>query len=170
MTFGYPRSTLRRKSRMKDRSERIRRDWRKRLGTAKPKPGSRRALKKECKSVTAQLVKARDGHQCGQCADAGIPSNCVIDAGHLYPVSAFPAVEFDLENIHGQCRRHNTIHIGSPHAYRQWFIDRFGHERLEALHERAVKGEPPTDDELRRMIAERKQKVDELRCYYEAMV
>lgn len=138
------------------------RDSKKALGTAKPKEGSRRALKKECKSITAQLVKMRDGHQCQQCLVDGVMSDCVIDAGHVYPVSVFPGGEFDLMNIHGQCRRHNTIHIGQPELYMTWFQDKFGEEALEALHARAL-ADPPTNDDLRRMIAERTAEVETLR-------
>jgi len=140
----------------------MRRNFKKRLGTAKPKEGSRRDLKKKCKSITAQLVKMRDGHQCQQCSEDNVISTGVIDAGHVYPVSAFPGGEFDLTNIHGQCRRHNTIHIGRPELYLKWFENKFGYKELEALHERAL-AKPPTNDELRVMIQERTAKVEGLR-------
>jgi hypothetical protein len=44
-----------------------------------PRAGSRRALKARLDSLTAQIVKMRDGHACVICQ-----STFIIDCGHVY--------------------------------------------------------------------------------------
>lgn len=124
----------------------------------KPRPGSRRELKARLDSLTAQIVKMRDGHRCVQCG-----STDTIDAGHVYS-RRYQATRWALDNVFAQCRRHNTHHIARPEAYLLWYQDRFGDDALIALHERSVSGRIFSDDELRAMVTEYEQKLDQLRA------
>jgi hypothetical protein len=107
---------------------------RKVVGTAKPKPGSRRDLEQKLGSLLAKRVKMRDGFRCRQCAFDGAPTQGLLDAGHIYPKGKFPGGKFLESNVVAQCRTHNTRHIARPEFMLTWYQAEHGPEALEALH------------------------------------
>jgi hypothetical protein len=106
----------------------------KRLGTAKPREGSRRDLEQRLMSSRAKEVKMRDGYRCCQCSFDGVPTQGPVDAGHIYPKGKFPSGKFLVENIVAQCRTHNTRHISRPEFMFLWFEAEHGKGSLEKLH------------------------------------
>lgn len=131
-----------------------------RLAAARAQRGpTYRELEKELNGLTATAVKLRDGHRCLQCWDDGVELCDVIDAGHIYPRSEFPYFKFEPDNIVGQCRLHNKLHIRRPDVMLCWYQQHFSEEALAALHERAVNATRPTRDDLLRMIDERKAEI-----------
>jgi hypothetical protein len=112
----------------------IKRNYSKRLGTAKPKEGSRRDLEHRLESLLAKRVKMRDGYQCRQCAFDGAPTMGLLDAGHIYPKGKFPGGKFLVENIVAQCRAHNTRHIDRPEFMFLWYEAEHGEGSLARLH------------------------------------
>lgn len=112
----------------------LKRDARKALGTAKPKEGSQRDLEQKLESLLAKRVKMRDGYQCCQCRFDSAPTVGLLDAGHIYPKGKFPSGKFLVENVVGQCRRHNQIHIGRPEFMFIWYEAENGEGSLSKLH------------------------------------
>jgi hypothetical protein len=106
----------------------------KRLGTAKPREGSRRDLERRLESLLAKRVKMRDSWQLRQCSFDGVPTQGPVDAGHIYPKGKFPSGKFLVENIVAQCRTHNTRHISRPEFMFLWFEAEHGKGSLEKLH------------------------------------
>jgi len=122
-----------------------------------PRVGTRRCLKARLDSLTAQIVKMRDGHACVQCGDTFL-----IDCGHVYSRRLI-ATRWALDNTFAQCRRHNTLHISQPAIYLCWYAERFGSEALMALHERAYSGKTYSDEELKQMVSDYEQRLEGLR-------
>lgn len=148
----------------------LRRKVAKRLGTAKPRAGSMRELEKRLGTRNAQFVKLRDGQECVQCREEGLPTELPLDAGHLYPKGAFRAGKYLVENLFAQCRRHNILHVRRPEYFMNWYIRQHGFEALDALHKRCTSDWRPDVDWLKAEIEERERQIEELTCHYEAMV
>jgi hypothetical protein len=142
----------------------MRRDPAKRLGTARPRKGSRRELEKQLESLNARYVKLRDGQECVQCKADGQPTRGLLDAGHLYPkgTQGFKAGKYLVENLFAQCRYHNQIHISQPAYFVDWFIETHGFEALEALHARCTSDWRPEREWLLEQIEERERQIEEL--------
>jgi hypothetical protein len=144
------------------RGKRPKRNYAKRLGTAKPRPGSLRELKATLETLNARYVKLRDGQQCGQCAADGVPNQGILDAGHLYPKSVFRATKFRVEAIYAQCRFHNMLHCSRPEYFLMWFQKEHGQERLEDVHALAVSDWRPDREWVLSEIALRESQIEEL--------
>jgi hypothetical protein len=139
------------------------------IRTTAPRPGSLRELRKRAGSLVAQAAKMRDGHQCRQCLDEGRPSSGVIDAGHLYPKGTFKGTAYSLDNVFGQCRYHNQLHIAQPAYFFDWYLRHHTQEQLDELHARAV-GPTPSREQLQTIIAELTVRVEEMRCHQDSLV
>jgi hypothetical protein len=61
------------------------------------------------------------------------------DAGH-YITRARKATMFDEKNVHAQCRHCNRFQEGNHFIYRQWLVDKYGAEEVEAMERRARMG------------------------------
>jgi hypothetical protein len=146
---------------MKPRASYIRRRHRAMLAK-KPKAGSRRALIVELDSLSAQIVKIRDGFECVQCRDDGVQTRGILDCGHLYPKSAFPAGRFLLSNLFSQCRAHNVRHIGRPEFFFTWYLKFHTHGQLEELHAQVL-GKSPTALEMEALAVERRATLEQMR-------
>lgn len=165
-------SWLNRSKGFKSRGGYIPRDPAKRLGTAKPRAGSKRELEKKLENLNARYVKLRDGQECVQCKADGRPTRGILDAGHLYPKGeqGFKAGKYLVENLFAQCRYHNNVHIDQPNYFMDWFIQAHSFEALDALHARCTSDWRPDADWLREQIEERERQVAELEAHYEATV
>lgn len=116
------------------RRTRMRRNFKKRLGTAKPREGSRRDLEKKLECLLARHVKVRDGFRCRQYGDPKIQCRGPLDAGHVYPKGRFPGGKFLASNIQAQCRAHNTAHVSRPEIMFTHYEESNGPGSLERLH------------------------------------
>ena len=109
-----------------------------------------RDLRSRAKSLLSEVVKLRDG-RCGQCAWEGKRLAGRLDAGHLFAKSCHPGTAYDPEALVGQCRSHNTAHIGNPERMHRWFRAVHGAAKFEEL-KRQAKGPGPTREELGALI------------------
>jgi hypothetical protein len=115
-------------------AKRPKRNYSRRLGTAKPKEGTWKWYADKLESLLAQRAKMRDGYQCRQCCFDGAPTQGQLDAGHIYPKGKFPGGKYLIENIVAQCRDHNTKHIGRPEYMMLWYDAEHGDGARERLH------------------------------------
>ena len=60
-----------------------------------------------------------------------------MHAGHFYSAGHHPILQFDEENVHGQCHRCNTHLHGNLNEYRMQLERKIGKERMEALDQKA---------------------------------
>lgn len=111
---------------------------------------------KELQALVNKFVKIRDfGQPCISCRR---PIK-KVDAGHLYPVGNYPAVRFDLDNIHAQCVPCNQHNGGNIHEYKKNLVYKIGKERLEALEQKANQRSDRTILDVKEMINEYKLKI-----------
>jgi rubredoxin len=94
----------------------------------------------EAKAWTAfsRMIRARDeigGYfRCPTCGRT-LPID-QADAGH-YISRVRKATMFDEMNVHAQCRHCNRFQEGNHFIYRQWLVEKYGAERVEAMEQRA---------------------------------
>jgi hypothetical protein len=138
------------------------------LSSSTPRPGGRRDAEKRLESLDAQIVKLRDGFACVQGQSDGIVCEGLLDCGHLYPRSKFPAGKHLLENQFAQCRRHNTLHIRRPEYFINWHIKKVGQEAHDELHERCT-GPSPSTAQLWAMVAERTAMLEDMLADWQMM-
>lgn len=91
---------------------------------------------KEAQIAVNKYVRLRDaGRGCISCGAplvlGGVGGG--FDAGHLRSRGAAPHLRFNLDNIHGQCKRCNIYGSGMVVEYRAGLIGRIGLARVEAL-------------------------------------
>ena len=90
-------------------------------------------LRKKAGIAFRKWIRKRDKGQ--PCISCGHPT--FSDAGHFYPVGTYPALEFDEDNVHGQCRSCNYFKSGNLLDYRRNLVHKIGEYRLEALDYKA---------------------------------
>jgi len=56
-----------------------------------------------------------------------------LEAGHYYSAGHYPSLEFNEDNVHGQCDRCNRHLHGNQIEYRKGLIERIGGDRVEML-------------------------------------
>ena len=56
-----------------------------------------------------------------------------LEAGHYYSAGHYPSLEFNEDNVHGQCDRCNRHLHGNSIEYRKGLIERIGGVRVEML-------------------------------------
>ncbi len=79
--------------------------------------------------VFRKWIRKRDeGKPCISCG-----SYNVSDAGHYYSAGHYPALEFDEDNVHGQCRHCNSFLSGNLIEYRKGLLTKIGGDRVEFL-------------------------------------
>lgn len=130
-----------------------------RKASSKPKPKSRRALKR----VFNKYIRERDRNKKYLCISCGLRP--ISDAGHYFSVSVCrnPGMEFCEENVHGQCSTCNRFQEGNKQGYREGLIKRYGEGILERLDiKRSVSKNPWTVFEYKTMTEYYKKKLKEL--------
>lgn len=117
--------------------------------------------KKVLIKIFNQFIRERDKDK--PCISCGIrPSQ---DAGHYWPTSTHPqpAMRFNEQNVHGQCRSCNRFKEGNRQGYREGLIKRYGEKILLDLDiKRSVNQNPWGQFEYLTMIHHYKQKVKAL--------
>lgn len=121
----------------------------KRLGTARPKPGSRRAIKAELDRLTSLIVRARDG----RCVTCGTTEG--LTCSHYFK-RRFLATRWSLTNCHAQCAPCNERHNRIPWPFRAYMVKLIGEHGLDDLFALRNSAWRPSDEELKT-----------LRCQYQ---
>lgn len=120
---------------------------------SKPKPPrkvKRGTLVKKAHALMREIVMLRDkGCVCP------VPKHGhsgARQAGHIIP-STKGGSRFSLYNVHEQCAGCNLRHRTHWEVYEGWFIDKFGHEKWDAVREES-KNEGLKSYELEKLIVE----------------
>lgn len=132
------------------------------LASSVPRVDSRRDYERSLGRLNPQIVKIRDGFECRQCLLDGVRRSEILDSGHLYPRSSFPAGRFLLENLMTQCRFHNLLHMRQPAFMFNAYLLTHTQEELEALHARCT-GPSPTTEQLGQWVVERTALLEQMR-------
>jgi hypothetical protein len=93
-------------------------------------------LAKTKKAVHAYIRARDEGEFCITCDTVLVKIGRVggdYDAGHFRSVGSAKHLEFEEDNIHGQCKQCNMHEAGKAVDYRINLIQRIGLERVEAL-------------------------------------
>jgi len=91
------------------------------------------------KRVNAKVRKrdSKDGYFiCISCQELK-PVN-QLDAGHYFAKEFYKSVRFDLDNIHGQCKRCNHYLSANLIPYRANLLLKIGEHRLRQLEQKAA--------------------------------
>jgi hypothetical protein len=92
---------------------------------------------KETRDAVHKYVRLRDSERgciscgCALCNDYSAGGR--FDAGHFRSVGSAPHLRFEINNIHGQCKRCNRYLAGNAIEYRAGLVDRYGTEFVAAL-------------------------------------
>jgi hypothetical protein len=73
------------------------------------------------------------------CISSLKPLNDKFDAGHRFSVGAYPALRFNLLNIHAQSVNQNQYLSGNPDGYDHGLSSVYGDEYLQGVHELKLK-------------------------------
>lgn len=118
-------------------------------------------LRKEVERVFNEFIRLRDADL--PCISCGRHHQGQWHAGHYLSVGAHPELRFSERNVHKQCAPCNNYLSGNIVKYRIGLVNRIGLEAVEWLegpHPRAKW----TEDELRAIRDEYKEKVKELKA------
>jgi 5-methylcytosine-specific restriction endonuclease McrA len=107
----------------------------------KAKTEFKRNDKSELKKLAQQLInryaRLRDEKERGlKCCTCGHDKG-QFDGGHFLPTSTYPAIRYNTNQIHLQCKNCNRFNGGKPKEYREFMIKKYGInyiEKLEAQH------------------------------------
>ncbi len=105
---------------------------------------NRPSIHKKAWNVFSKWIRNRDPY----CVTCGAPSQ---QAGHFW----HGVLDFDEENISGQCIRCNHFLSGNLAQYSIYLLRKLGKKKFEALdlrHTRALAGEKRTDEEYNTII------------------
>lgn len=128
-----------------------------RLETAK----TPKQLRNKLTEVFNRYIRERDG----KCMMGEMWSGCRggIDAGHVIPISRSRAVRYDEENVFGQCRYHNLVHVYNDRKYEAWYVQTYGADKFTELVKRSrAPFKNYTVQELKDLIAKYETKLNEL--------
>jgi len=76
-------------------------------------------------------IRKRDQHK--NCISCGVEWNDTFQAGHFYSANSFNTLKFNLDNIHGQCRKCNLFLEGNFDNYALNLPNRIGQDRYYEL-------------------------------------
>jgi hypothetical protein len=86
-------------------------------------------LRKKAGEVFKDWIRERDKDQ--PCISCG--SYSTKQAGHYYSAGHYPALEFDPDNVHGQCVRCNLYLSGNLTEYRKGLLKKIGSDGLKNI-------------------------------------
>lgn len=93
------------------------------------------AQQKLTKDAVHAYIRDRDkGKPCISC---GCMWDASHQAGHFYPAGKYSTIEYDENNISGQCQQCNLRKDGNFIGYREGYEKRFGLEALAEIDEKA---------------------------------
>ena len=115
---------------------------------------------KEAQTVFNKYIRLRDkGKPCVSC---GCQITGRVNASHYYSAGGHFAVRFDEDNVHNSCIKCNMYLSGNLEEYGRRLPERIGHERFEALKQRANQTSKYSVDELKELIKVYKEKIKAL--------
>lgn len=86
-------------------------------------------LRKKAGIKFRKFIRERDKDQ--PCISCG--KRTTLQAGHFYSAGHYPALEFNEDNVHGQCLQCNYHLHGNLVHYREHLQKKIGSERVEIL-------------------------------------
>ena len=107
----------------------------------------RAAKRNKLDALLKRIILRRDHGRCFTCQREG------TDASHYLGKKAFPAIRFDEENLHIQCRACHTAHHMGSDDYQLKMLSIYGEEALSALRGRG-RASTPSLDEVEERLAE----------------
>jgi hypothetical protein len=111
--------------------EKAKRADRKELREARQRTKTRGDHMKELQAVFNEWIRLRDADR--PCISCGRYHKGQWHAGHFQSVGSEPALRFEPDNVHKQCKPCNTDKHGNLLRYRERLIKRIGLERVEWL-------------------------------------
>ena len=115
----------------------------------------RQRLKDTAWKTFSEYIRLRDKH-CVTC-----PNGLAENAGHFW----HNVLDFDEENVHGQCVRCNKWLSGNLAVYAVYLLKLMGKKKFDALdirHTRAIGGEYRTEKDYEKIIKTYKEKINKL--------
>ncbi len=102
-------------------------------------------LKKDVWKVLSVAVRLRDADNHGQveCISCGYKGYYIkdkIQAGHFFQARNYPAVRYNLDNIHGQCSKCNLALHGNVYRYYLKLKQKIGQKRIDEVNQKADEG------------------------------
>jgi len=85
------------------------------------------------------------------------------DAGHYYPVSSYPNLRFNEDNVHGQCKSCNQFNDGNTTAYLSGLVKRIGQKRVELLEAQKNQSEKLYSIDISPLIILYREKIEKLK-------
>jgi hypothetical protein len=114
---------------------------------------------KLAQQVFNKWIRLRDeGLVCISCQKPPKKKNC----GHYFSQGGHSNVRFDEMNCHLQCEHCNSFLSGNLIEYGNNLINRIGKDEFELLRNRAYEVRKWTKDELKKIIAEYKEKIKQI--------
>jgi Bacteriophage Lambda NinG protein len=86
--------------------------------------------KKALEKVVNEIVRSVDEKY--PCIATGRYTG-TMHAGHFRSVNSYPALRFNVWNIHKQCAESNTYKAGDTHLFREGLIARYGVEKMDEI-------------------------------------
>ena len=122
------------------------------MGKKKPK---RKTLIKKLDVIFSKYIRLRDKY----CVLCGSPENA--NCGHLFSRRHY-STRWDEDNAFQQCYPCNFKHNHQPYHYYNWYIEKFGKEKLDELHTKHQQTKKYYDTDLEELYIEIKAKYDAL--------
>ena len=99
---------------------------------------TRKQLVAKIERLHPAYIRTRDGNQCVICKELGRPMRGGPQCGHLF-TRVNRSTRWDVTpdgNTFCQCAGCNQVHEYQPYHFIQWYIRKFGQEKLDALFRR----------------------------------
>lgn len=134
----------------------LRRSLIKRTRTLKAKPYRPRSTRKGYIAILDDLVSQYVRRLYQRCVTCGTTTD--LTASHFYS-RRWLNVRWDLRNVTCQCARCNAIHNESAWPYLNWFLNTYSDHTLEELFALRNSTKKVTDEELKELIKDFRQKL-----------
>ena len=106
---------------------------------------NRKKLVAELDRVFSLYIRKRDG----RCVLCGATER--LQCGHLFSRTAY-STRWHMANAHAQCASHNCMHEHDAWPFYSWFIQKFGQEAFDNLHEIYATPRKYDNAEIEKMI------------------
>ena len=116
---------------------------------------SRKTLVKKVDKIFSKYIRLRDKY----CVLCGSPENG--NCGHLFSRRHY-STRWDDGNCFQQCYPCNFKHNLQPSHYYNWYIEKFGKEKLDELHSKHQQTKKYTNVDLEELYEEIKERYEEL--------
>jgi len=104
-------------------------------------------LMKKADTVFSLWIRKRES----QCVLSDKSCKGVNQCSHLIKRGKH-SVRFNINNCHTQCQHHNYLHNDYPEYYTQWFLQKYGKKKYDAIVEKSKVIRKYRRDELEAII------------------